>query len=160
MYIKSIVSAIFGVICLYVLFEYISGISTSNVSKSWSEIEAEVISSEVTVCGKGRSYYPSIEYKYSIGENSYVSDRIILGHSGCGSQRRAEKFVDTYIPGNLIVAFYDPNNPNESVLISGDILWDTWFMVLLMVVFIVASLKTSFYWCKKAKAASNRKRIL
>lgn len=160
MYIKSIVSAIFGIICIFILFEYVSDISSSAVSKNWAKVEVEIISSEVKVCGKGNSYYPSIEYQYSIGEDRYISDRIIFGHSGCGSQLRAEGFIDTYSQGGLVMALYDPNNPNESVLISGDVLWDTWLMMILMVIFIVASLKTSFYWFKKAKAVSDQKRIL
>ena len=63
-------------------------------------------------------YYPQLEYEYSIGGRNYTGTRIamILPRSDFRFKKR---IYEQYPVGTLVSVFYDPRDPENSVLEPG-----------------------------------------
>jgi hypothetical protein len=103
-------------------------------SRRWSAVEGEILSSEVIEWlsepgsagefydrGGAKCYAPEIFYKYTIKNSDYYSNRIDAREVTGGDQgiKRSLRFVNKYYPGKKVSIYYDPNNPERSVLESG-----------------------------------------
>lgn len=150
---KGIFSALCAAITIAILFFYSVDTASAFNAKSWPIVEAKVIESiPMKGCGRGSSYYPKVIYQYTIDQNVYVSERIYFGSSGCGSQSRAIEITNRYPVGEKVSAHYNVTSPMESVLVVGTVLWDTWFMLIVMAIFVLFMIFTFVYWFKKAKS--------
>ena len=103
-------------------------------SRKWPVANGEILSSEVNEWlsepgwagdfynrGGAECYSPEIIYKYSINNSDYYSNRIDARQVTGGDQgkKRSLRLVTKYYPGKKVSVYYDPNNPEHSVLESG-----------------------------------------
>lgn len=66
------------------------------------------------------TYTPQVEYQYQFGSNTYASQRISYGASrSYGSRRKAIQALQAYPVNGRVQAFYNPQKPDEAVLIRG-----------------------------------------
>jgi len=93
-------------------------------SSAWPSVRATVKSAEVEVKreydedGEHVYYYPRIHYDYQVGEQSYTGFRHKLLNASM-SKRKAYEFVSHFSQGDIITAYYNPEKPTESVLVTG-----------------------------------------
>ncbi len=62
-------------------------------------------------------YAPEVEYQYSVDDKAHTSSVIraeILVHFD--DEAEARGFLGRYPPGGQVLVYYDPNEPEESVL--------------------------------------------
>ena len=108
-------------------------------SNNWSTTEGYIVSSEWTsgrpsdedVCDKAE-----VRYEYSVDGREYVGSRVAFAMDDFCSQSRAIRVVDDYPVGSYVDVYYDPDNPETSVIepgVTGGVL----------VLFIVALIFTS-----------------
>lgn len=89
------------------------------------------------------SYYPVIEYEYTVKDKKYTSDRLSLSVDQRSSPRYLEPILKKYAPGTAVKVFYNPDNPADAVLekvnwlhwifyVFGTIWLAVWTMVILI----------------------------
>lgn len=93
-------------------------------SADWSSVEGMVSSREVKREWDKNSgspvtrYHFNINYNYKVKDQTYVGTRYQFhGDPIFKSQTVAEKLVSDYPVGKSIKVYYNPNNPQQSVLI-------------------------------------------
>ncbi len=107
-------------------------------ARSWAETPCVVELSRVTSSsgGKGgRTYRPEILYRYEVGGRTHRSSRVSFFGGGSSGRDGKEEVVRRYPVGRPAVAFVNPSNPAESVLIRGAS--PMLFFGLLTLVFVV-----------------------
>ncbi len=122
-----------ALICLWVLTS--TGFEALEFAKSsrWESTEGVVLESDVQVAGS-----PSpIEYQFRIDDRNYRSTRIAFSEF-LGNRSWNKSFQEKYMPNETVTVFYDPDNPDNSVLerrISpGGFVWFTMSLVGLAMV--------------------------
>jgi len=101
-------------------------ISKGRKSKTWPTTEATVVSTEVEEKheydedgDKHVYYYPRIHYDYRVEGQFYNGFKYKLLEVSM-SKRKAYEFVSNFMAGDKLTAYYDPENPAESVLQPGE----------------------------------------
>ncbi|HEY3571563.1 MAG TPA: DUF3592 domain-containing protein [Thermoanaerobaculia bacterium] len=91
------------------------------VSRSWTETQCDVLSSQVTEVSDsdGSTYKVDIRYSWTAGGSTHVGSRYdFMGGSSSGREGK-QRIVDGYPPGARVTCWVDPNDPNEAVLSRG-----------------------------------------
>ena len=66
-----------------------------------------------------RAFYPNVQYAWSVGGQSYTSDRIAFGGKSRFTRAAdAQTVCDRYPQGSRVAVRYNPDRPEESVLES------------------------------------------
>ena len=66
------------------------------------------------------TYTPKWQYQYTLGEQTYTSERISFGAvRGYGRIKKAQEELDKYPVNSRVRVYYDSQNPDESVLVRG-----------------------------------------
>jgi hypothetical protein len=66
------------------------------------------------------TYTPKWQYTFQAGGYEYTSQRVSYGAvKGYGRRKKAQEELDKYPANSRVPVYYDPNDPNESVLIRG-----------------------------------------
>ena len=88
----------------------------SHQAEHWPSIEGVVTASSVYgTPGKGRGAHPEIHYQFQVEGQSYEGDKLDFGgHNNYGEN--PQPFIAQYPTGTAIKIYYDPKNPNHSVL--------------------------------------------
>lgn len=97
-------------------------LQNAKASASWPTAEGVVTSSEVshsTDSDGGDSYSPEVTYRYQVGDVRYENNTIKFGENAYSSRRQAENIADTYPVGRDVTVYYDPGQPDRSVLEPG-----------------------------------------
>jgi hypothetical protein len=120
--------SVFGLIwTVGMLYVTIMGIR----SKSWPLTIGKIINSEVRKqVSRHRhprqanpiTYKPYVFYEYSVNGKTMQSGQLAFGERVQVSERKAQKIIENYPAGKNIPVHYNPNNPNQSVLIAGNVL--------------------------------------
>jgi len=112
----SVVSAGFAV------YTYLRG----ERAKSWPTSQGKVIRSGVrqqtSTDSDGRnsvSYFPDVEYSYSVNGAPQSSERIVVGATTSQSQESAAAVAARYPLHEKVTVYYDPNDPSYGVLQAG-----------------------------------------
>ena len=90
-------------------------------TSDWKEVQATVNVSEIRIdhTGEGESSeFPYISYSYSVGGVSFSNDDIVLFDLD-GSYGFSTSIVDEYHYGSEITVYYNPEDPNQAVLMRG-----------------------------------------
>ncbi len=113
---------------------YLSDIADGWGSDNWSQIDGVILTSEVREYTVKKSvhyddgrqsttsepeYEPSMLYRYSVGDVEMQGYRIAIGNSGYSDRAQAQIIVDKYPQGEDIQVYYDPDNPESSLLEPG-----------------------------------------
>jgi hypothetical protein len=119
----SLISIVFGLIGLFLIFNYFRHRSKHQSSESWAQVEGKVVKSsvreEVSRDSDGdmqTTYYPEVEYVYSLLGQEFRGDAIVFGPKQGGGRSNAQKTVGKYPLDAKVTVYYDPDKPEESVL--------------------------------------------
>ncbi len=90
------------------------------MSLGWPQAEGEILRSGVQRIDTDddyTTYHAWAEYRYTVNGEVYTGERLLFGYNWDGSLRRtAQQLVDRYPPEQAIMVFYDPSNPDISVV--------------------------------------------
>jgi len=121
----------------------------ASVSKNWPATTGTVIASGIEPRrshsgsgGTSTSYYPVVQYQYTVEGRTYMSNRFTFGNQvGYGWTNMAQNQVNNYPPGATVAVFYDPNDPAVAVLerTAGTSTKIYWFIAILMLVILAVS---------------------
>lgn len=118
-------------------------IKASHKTGSWPSTEGTITSSSVhkeirRESGKTvTTYYPSVQYRYHIGDRQHTSYRIAFGNVSGGLQKFAQKVVARYPSGQKVTVYYNPDEPQYAILETG-FTWNSLFIFLGGIVFFAA----------------------
>src|ERR1017187_4244994 len=91
-------------------------------SSTWSRVRGVVLDGRDRWSSSPRSsksYWPTIDYRYSVGGTTFEGDRVSFRSSY--SRSEAEAAVARYSAGSAVTVWYRPGDPRRSVLEP-----DTW----------------------------------
>ncbi len=113
----GVVIILFGLCAIFVFFYFNK---LANTSESWLPIPATIIEQRMLVsksdASMSRNQSYMIKFKYSINDKEYFSNKIqFFGQSLSSSEQLQKRFQDK----TEVTAFYNPNSPEQAVLIKG-----------------------------------------
>jgi hypothetical protein len=118
-------------------YETYQGVKT----KSWPAVEGKIthskIESHLNKSSK-RKYSINIEYTYMIGDFMHRGENLRYGDNTYSSQYEANQAQRPWLKGKKVKVFYDPENPESSVLKTGMGL--SWLVVGFGMVFVILGL--------------------
>jgi len=97
-------------------------LQNAKASSSWPTAEGMVTSSEVARVSDadgGVTYSPELTYEYSTSNTAYEGHTIKFGENSYSSRRKAEGIASGYPIGKKVIVYYDPQDPERSVLEPG-----------------------------------------
>ncbi len=115
----SIVIIAFALLLLWSLVKLFHYIMLAKASESWPSTNGTILSNELGTSrsDKGRStHYAKVHYRYNVDGRDYTS-RIKGYHMSAAGDFA---FVNDNQPGKDIEVFYNPTNPKQATLQTGD----------------------------------------
>jgi hypothetical protein len=97
-------------------------LQNARASASWPTADGIVTRSGVshsTDSDGGDSYSPEITYTYSVNNIDQENNTIKFGENSYSSRRKAEGIAANYPVGKNVTVYYDPEQPDKSVLEPG-----------------------------------------
>lgn len=89
-------------------------------SASWPPTIGVVIKSHVNhLGGDGNSWKPVVEYEFEIDGEKFKGNRLRLFTGTCFIPQLAQKQITAYAEGQSVKVYFNPRNPNHSVLLPG-----------------------------------------
>jgi hypothetical protein len=113
----AVVGAVFLVAGTVLLFLGIASIVQALSIRGWPKTHGLVKSATVAQARRprvGPAGRPRISYEYKVDGRTYESDRVAF--SMTSTPRAVEKTMRRYTPGALVEVYYDPRQPERSVL--------------------------------------------
>ncbi len=102
---------------------------SAQATKSWPSKTGTVVSAGFETSGSGQNYSRTafVQYRYSVDGVTFTNDRIAFGPKpnfkvdGTRSSARLDviKVLATQSGGSDVTVYFDPDDPAESVLVSG-----------------------------------------
>lgn len=90
------------------------------VSRGWPSVSATVVKSAIVGhCAKTGGYTNSLLYSFEVDGHSFHGQRETFGIRFCGAESEAQERAGRYLEGSLLTIYYDPRDPNESVVFPG-----------------------------------------
>jgi len=135
----------FLLIGLLLLILFLKNVYLGYKSDFWLETTAEVIRSKLSVSQDdgSDSYNIVVNYKYSVEGKVYENNRINFGYRNMRDGGKAKNIIYKYRTGVIVPVYYNPKDPNQSVLEKG---YSLNFFILF---FILICLLSSFILRKK-----------
>ena len=148
--ITVIVAVPFVIVALVLMFIAFRSSRKASVSRNWPMTTGKILaagieprSSRSGSSGYSTSYYPVVQYEYTVNGQRYLGNRITFGMAvGYGWTGMAQKQITGYSVGSNVAVFYDPNQPENAVLertagTGSRILWLVAIMILVILVITV-----------------------
>jgi|TARA_Y100000310_G_C20564064_1_gene754556 hypothetical protein len=94
-------------------------------TRSWNTTVGMVYSSEIEFATAslgatgGAFYSPDVTYRYQIAGTSYSGHSIYYSDQALLSFEAAQRLVDRFPTGEVTTVYYNPGNPEETVLLPG-----------------------------------------
>jgi hypothetical protein len=112
---------VLGIIAVCVGSSIFSGVVKSIQSERWPRAMAHVVGSEVIRDGSDVAprYTPSVEFRYSVGNVNYTSNRIRFLMAPIYQSEVAAGIHSGYSLGREVKIAYNPADPSDSVLEPG-----------------------------------------
>ena len=147
---------IFLMIGLGMLILGVSKIMTAKDSETWPSKEGTVLESKISINSSddGTTYGADVTYEYKVNEKTYEGDKVTVSEVSTGSRGRARNIVNRYPVGNKVTVFYDPDDPETSVLETG-MTGGSWLFPGIGVVFFLIPL-TILITSEKASRKENK----
>ncbi|PTY02004.1 hypothetical protein DB346_10350 [Verrucomicrobia bacterium LW23] len=103
----------------------------------FSPVPATVLSNEVGFknTSDGTSYFPKIRYAYTVNNQPFTGDVVrhtVVSTESKNARQRVHDFVKAYPRESTIIAFYDPANPADAVVMQGLTGSDLFILLFLM----------------------------
>ena len=108
-------------------YQLLQGLTT----KDWPAAPGKILSSQVqsgnrtsggpvrSRKGSSKRYSVDVRYRYEVDGQEFEGDRLRFGNVSYKSRSKAQKVMNRYPRGKEVEVFYDPENPQSSVLIKG-----------------------------------------
>lgn len=112
-----IVTGCFLLFSLMVWRGGLRGRRTAESSRNWPTVRGKVTASNVEK-GWKTLYVPRVFYKFSVGGVEYTSTMISFANDHIRKEA-AEKTRDSYSVGKDVLVYYNPDNPEQAVLVPG-----------------------------------------
>ncbi len=116
---------ILGAIGVVLIVLYLRNKSKAAASQNWPSVGGRVISTDIAIQSDDDedssrlSYLPRINYEYEVAGLNYQAHRFSFGSEpSFPSRGKAETFLAPYQSGNQVRVFYNPDNPEETVLVQ------------------------------------------
>ena len=92
-----------------------------SASKSWPSVQGRIVSSHVerTQIATKVKYKAQVRYQFSVNGRPYMGSRIRYADTTGSSESAQQKIVDKYPSNAQVEVFYDPQDPDISVLEPG-----------------------------------------
>jgi hypothetical protein len=122
------------------------GRASLNWPSTQGHIAKSMVENRLTSGYRGTStiFEAQIEYRYTIAGIGRWSKIISIGTTlGWGIEKFAERLVAKYPVGKVVDVFYNPENPNEAVLIRGTT-FGTYLAILMGLAFMICGLAVWF----------------
>jgi hypothetical protein len=120
------VFALLAVIGAVGLFASGRDLLRGRASSSWPTTQGEVVYSsleqKMSTDSDGDSsvtYAAKVVYNYQVGGQNLTGDRRRFSEASTSSARRAQEIANRYPVGSQVTVYYDPDNPQVSVLETG-----------------------------------------
>lgn len=125
-----IFTLIFGGVGIGLLVWGVISYRTALESRNWPTTEGIVTFSEVytSTDSDGTTYGATVNYRYTVNDQSYNGDKVSLTDYSSSSRGRAEDIVERYEEEDIVTVYYDPYDPSKAVLETGA----NWVQYLLM----------------------------
>lgn len=82
-----------------------------------------------------RVYEATLTYDYRVDGRDFTGDRISFGHGPTRNKHPMQSYVDRLPVGSEVIVFYQPENPDRSVLIPGKFELRPWGFIVVGLVF-------------------------
>ena len=113
-----------GALGIFLIFYSIRSRKKAEASQAWPSTMGRIVAAEVkrsvSTDDDDRtrySYYPSVQYEYSVGSQTYTGKRIAFGGvTGYSSESRAAADLAHFPQGSQVAVYYNPEKPGEAVL--------------------------------------------
>jgi hypothetical protein len=121
----ALLTAPFVLIGTLVLYLSVKKLQRSSQRDEFVPVEATVLRSDLRVeeevdrGSKTTTYFPEVEYDYTVDGDTYTSDSVYPGRVGGTSNRSDnQSVVDDHPPGAEVEAYYHPEDPSRSFLVD------------------------------------------
>jgi len=161
---KFLIYNIIATICIlmslsmfYLIFSWAGDITKSHEAENWSKARGIVTQSEpVKYCGRGQSqlFFPAIKYSYLVDGHSYDGYQIALGVRDCEAKNVIENLLAPYPLGKSVTVWFNPQHPEESVLLVAKVSDATWSNIHDVSIIAVISVLLSGWFIYKGKVKS------
>lgn len=95
----------------------------ATASKSWPTapgiITVSMVPDSPRHCGQDDLDYLHLYYTYDVDGAHYTKNQVFIGGPRCIGEWLAQRIVKRYPPGKAVLVYYDPDNPDTSVLEPG-----------------------------------------
>jgi hypothetical protein len=148
--ISGLVAIPFVIVAIVLIFLAIRSGRKASVSKSWPATTGKILAAGIeprrshSDGGTSTSYYPVVQYEYTVNGQRYLGNRITFGMDvGYGWTGMAQRQIANYAPGANVAVFYDPSEPGNAVLertggTSSKILWVVAIFILVILAITMA----------------------
>lgn len=135
----------------------VSFIIEGSESQNWPTAEGEVSSIWVqtsTSDNGTKTYTYEVNYRYTVNDTSYTSDRFSLGGGSTASKRYNDEEEaraggrEAYPTGSLVLVSYDPQDPGSAVLDPG-LNWGTAVPLILGLLFTIGGAASFYLFMRK-----------
>jgi hypothetical protein len=99
-----------------------NGLNSRRIQESWLVVPAKVVSRMVKEAypaksGERPTWRPSVVYEYQWAEHRYQCDHVdVRWAEGTSDAAGPEEVITSYVPGQVVTAHVNPQNPLEAVL--------------------------------------------
>ena len=83
---------------------------------AYDKTEGTILSSNIGGGGVWGAWRFDVTYKYMIGGQKFISNRVHFGYQAMSDRSYAQAYVDKYFVGKKVRVYYDPRDPSQSVL--------------------------------------------
>lgn len=87
-------------------------------AKSWPSVEGKLESSAVKVFGDGSfdQYASDVRYSYRVGNKVFSGDSVRIWDMSLNSRKLAAEYLSYRAKGDVVTIYYNPANPDQSIL--------------------------------------------
>jgi hypothetical protein len=88
-------------------------------SEHWPQVESTVATADWSTGRHGDEVVPHITYQYQVNGQAYHSDRYAFDSGSAYDRGDVTQSLREYVPGATVKSYYNPNDPEVSVLVPG-----------------------------------------
>jgi hypothetical protein len=158
--------SVFVIVGMVVAWQGKKRLAIAKRSAGWPYVMGKVISSEMEIDrdtdsdrGTSITYSAEVMFEYEVGGVSYAANRVSFGQYGSSSPGPARKILNKYPADEAVKVYYDPADPQNSVLEPG-VTFSTYMVLIGGLVFIFSGALFLFiinkYWSSQKGQAETQ----
>ena len=109
---------------------WIGDVFEARKADKWPTVVGTVTHSGIqNGCDLRKACCPSITYSYAVGGQSYIGYRTRVGLPDCGEYEAVKNMLAKYAVGTSVTVWFNPQRPDDSALIVGEVSENTWLNI-------------------------------